>query len=340
MQTLGFAGVAKNTGKTTTALAVLHLAGQDGLRLCLTSIGYDGEERDHVTGLPKPRYALPGGCLVASAQRCLQASPAGLRILHTTDIQTILGPIQIAEVIHPGLVLIAGPNQQTQIEAVLAEFAERGGQLGLLDGALNRLMPLAAADGLLISTGAAFDEDPTRLLEHAAAFTALFRLPTLAEKRPVSLPHGSLLGAEQAAQLGQQLRSGLDWVSLPGAAAPQHCLNAARQATRPVTWCFGNPLRMMAAGDPRDWQAFINLVQNAQGGRVGVAQPIPLYALTINPFYPRYLAAAGRYEPAYLPAANLLAQAQAALPQLPILDLQLQGAEALRPWLPFLRKVK
>jgi hypothetical protein len=350
MYTLGFAGVAKNTGKTTTALAVLQLAQADGLRLALTSIGYDGEDRDNVTGLPKPRYALPSGCLVASAQRCLQASPAGLRLLHNTGIATILGPVLIAEVTQPGLVLIAGPNQQAQIEKILQQFAALGAELCLLDGALNRLTPLAAADGLLLSTGAAFDEDPARLMDHAAALTALFGLSQpatdpLAAIAPqpanqnLASPGSSLLSPQAAEQLAQQLRiSQQPRLTLTGAAAPQHCLTVQTHLRRPITWVFGNPLRMIAAGDPRSWRSFLAQVQ-ADGGTVHVLHTLPLHALTLNPFYPRYLAAAGRYEAAFLPAADLLAQARARLPaHLPVLDLHQQGTAALRPHLPFLKR--
>lgn len=338
MYTLGFAGVAKNTGKTTTALAVLQLAQADGLRLSLTSIGYDGEDRDNVTGLPKPRYALPVGCLVASAQRCLQASPAGLNLLHDTGIATILGPVLIAEVTRPGLVLLAGPNQQTQIEALLKQFAALKAELCLLDGALNRLTPLAAADGLLLSTGAAFDEDAAQLIDHAAALTSLFRLSTPPATLQTSADRGSLLSAQAAEQLVQTLPHDDSHVLLSGAAAPQHCLTVQQALRRPLHWSFANPLRMIAAGDPRTWRSFIAQVR-AAGGDVHTLHPLPLHALTLNPFYPRYLPAAGRYEAACLPADLLLQQARLSLPDdLPVLDLHQQGAAALRPYLPFLKR--
>ena len=77
----------------------------------------------------------------------------------------------------------------------------------------------------------------------------------------------------------------------------------------------------------------------AAGGDVHTLRPLPLHALTLNPFYPRYLPAAGRYEAACLPAAELLQQARLRLPdELPVLDLHQQGAAALRPHLPFLKR--
>ncbi|MBU4562316.1 hypothetical protein KKB17_02785, partial [bacterium] len=52
---LGILGTAKNTGKTTTTSALLEIANNKNLSVGITSIGYDGEDIDNITGLPKPR---------------------------------------------------------------------------------------------------------------------------------------------------------------------------------------------------------------------------------------------------------------------------------------------
>ncbi|NTU75981.1 MAG: hypothetical protein HGA86_07660, partial [Anaerolineaceae bacterium] len=91
MRIIGFAGTAKNTGKTTAALTLLELARTAGLTPALTSIGFDGESLDHVTGLPKPRYLLHPGDLLATAETCLAHSSARFEVLQETDIHTILG---------------------------------------------------------------------------------------------------------------------------------------------------------------------------------------------------------------------------------------------------------
>jgi hypothetical protein len=46
LKTVGFAGTAKNTGKTTTTLAVLEQVRTARIHTALTSIGYDGENQD------------------------------------------------------------------------------------------------------------------------------------------------------------------------------------------------------------------------------------------------------------------------------------------------------
>jgi len=52
---VGIAGTAKNTGKTTTTSAILDELYNMEIPIGLTSIGYDGEEIDNITRLPKPR---------------------------------------------------------------------------------------------------------------------------------------------------------------------------------------------------------------------------------------------------------------------------------------------
>jgi uncharacterized NAD-dependent epimerase/dehydratase family protein len=75
-KTLGIAGTAKNTGKTTTLQAVVRAIRRSGTGVYLTSIGYDGEEVDTVTGLPKPKVVVEEGDMVATALSFLRSSPA------------------------------------------------------------------------------------------------------------------------------------------------------------------------------------------------------------------------------------------------------------------------
>ncbi len=214
MKTFGFAGTAKNTGKTTTALAVLEQSRLSGNKNAITSIGYDGESLDHITGLPKPRYQLLPGELIATSRECLEASPARCKVLVETGIDTVLGAILIAEVQQAGLVLLAGPNRESDLRLVLKEFAALGAEFTIVDGALNRIVPLICADGLVLATGAAFNQDAQQIAIHAAAVERIFHLPQSAAKAPDSviliqyadgstctLPGGSLINASNVPPL-------------------------------------------------------------------------------------------------------------------------------------------
>ena len=184
MISIGFAGTAKNTGKTTAALHILGLARSAGLHCGLTSIGYDGENKDNITGLPKPRYFLHPGTILATAESCLKGGSAACRVIERTGVQTVLGPVLVAEVTGPGLVVLAGPNRQSDLRVVFQRFSGLGIDLALVDGAFNRIVPLAATDGLVLSTGAALDERIPTLAAHARFAGSPLSVPCLGRWGP------------------------------------------------------------------------------------------------------------------------------------------------------------
>ena len=84
MHIIGIVGTAKNTGKTTTLAALIREAGRRRERIGVTGIGYDGEEIDTVTGLPKPRLLLQPGTIVATSERCLRTTSAEYTVIKRT----------------------------------------------------------------------------------------------------------------------------------------------------------------------------------------------------------------------------------------------------------------
>lgn len=67
-------GMAKNTGKTFTFNQLLMEGQKRGLKLALTSIGLDGEERDSLLRHKKPPITVFPGMIVATAKQLLLAS--------------------------------------------------------------------------------------------------------------------------------------------------------------------------------------------------------------------------------------------------------------------------
>jgi hypothetical protein len=65
-------GLAKNAGKTTV---VNHLLERLDGRIGLASLGLDGEARDQLTGLAKPRIAPPAGALVLATTQLRGQTP-------------------------------------------------------------------------------------------------------------------------------------------------------------------------------------------------------------------------------------------------------------------------
>lgn len=315
MNTIGFAGTAKNTGKTTTARIVLAEARRAGLRLALTSIGYDGENRDTITGLPKPRFELQPGDWLATAEKCLKTGSAVCRVEAVLPIQTILGRVMLAQVEQAGEVLAAGPNRAADIRLLLEHLEALGVQLAMLDGALNRVAPMNAANGLVLATGAAYDEHIPAIAAHAAALAELFKLPVPDNADGFTpCPGGSLLRGMTLPALSHGLH-----LSIPGACDPALLLELLpRMAGGQIQ--FGSPLNLVASGSPLAWQA---VRRRAQEERISlcVARSLPLCLMTVNPFFPHYQPQTGAYAPDFVPAADLLQAVSQALPHLPVYNI-------------------
>ena len=190
---LGIAGTAKNTGKTTTTAAIIDELRRQAIPFYLTSIGFDGENLDNVTGLPKPKLRVEPGDVVATAAKCLAASSAGFAVLGETDVQTPLGRILIARVEKAGLAVTAGPNRSTEVRKISRILSRLGPGISLFDGALNRIAPLVETDGFILATGAARTTDIPRLAQETAYIWRLANLPAvpqaaaLAELQPATV---------------------------------------------------------------------------------------------------------------------------------------------------------
>jgi hypothetical protein len=344
MKTFGFAGTAKNTGKTTTALAVLEQSRLSGYKNAITSIGYDGESLDHITGLPKPRYELLPGELIATASECLQASPARCKVLVETGIETVLGPIIIAEVQEAGLVLLAGPNRESDLRLVLAEYAARGAQFTIVDGALNRIVPLTCTDGLILSTGAAFNQDAKQVAAHAAAVERVFRLPQADGTSPdgaitirypdgntIEFPGGSLINVSDIPSLKQALAVPCTDLSIPGACQPDLLADLMPPLPAGTNIHLGSPLKMIASGNALLWSQVLDLADQNDIS-IDVLQTLPLLLVTANPFFPQYLQKNGSYQPAFINHGWLLKELNKSVQFTPVFDILQSQKGTMKAW--------
>jgi hypothetical protein len=173
---IGVVGTAKNTGKTTTILGLLDACRSEMLEAGLVGIGYDGEELDHITGLPKPNYFLVPPITIATAEECLFSSQVPHEILVRTGITSIFGEILIARVEAPGRMILAGPNKTEGISLVLEAFEKMGTEIVLIDGSINRVIPLMEADSVIFATGASRSTDIHKLAKEIEAIYFLFCL--------------------------------------------------------------------------------------------------------------------------------------------------------------------
>lgn len=331
---LGIAGTAKNTGKTTTMTTILQELDRFDLGMGITGIGYDGEERDNVTGLPKPRINLKPGQYIATTRKCLQAGSAGYRILAETGMMTPLGHLVYAKILKEGLVVVAGPSRTSQLKRVIKDLKGLGCSLILVDGALNRLTPLIATDGLIMATGAARCPELGRLVEETAAISSVLNLPVIDEWEEEegfpSLPLRFIVDNKDLEILGGFLRKGVREISLPGLIA-KDCwgsltdLLLAHESVKQVV--FPDPLKLLVNGEPQDLCGHFQALKEA-GLKIWVQRKPGLLAITLNPFYPFYRQSSGAYSPAYVDGQLLLRKMRERL-TVPVFDLLAEGDAGL-----------
>ncbi|MDQ7795074.1 MAG: hypothetical protein RDU89_11790 [bacterium] len=327
---VGVAGTAKNTGKTTVLRVLLAEAAAAGIPVGLTSIGYDGEDLDHVTGLPKPRIAVPRGTWVATAQTALRPE---LEVAESTAVETAVGRVALARAVRPGRAVLAGPATAGGLTEVIARLHRRGARLVLVDGAFGRLAPMTAADGLIIATGAARHREPKLLAREAGAIATLFRLPRwpgdghprLRVSGPGGervLPYPALLDPAWADELAAEAAAvGAREIHLPGSVSREALGRLGSQLDGPLKLVFSHPLHLLAPGEPLAVAEALAALAG-RGFELGVERGLSLLAFTINPRYP--VRAGGAYQWRAGDGGRLLAAVRQAA-GVPVSDVVAEG---------------
>lgn len=325
MQVLGIAGTAKNTGKTTTTVAIIN-QWSNYQRMAVTSIGYDGESKDNVTGLPKPRLKLPAGALVVTAASCLEAGSARLERLEETDIGTPLGRLVICRVRKAGLVVLAGPNNQSALNYFITRLREMEIDLFLVDGALGRLAPMAATDGLVLATGASRTRDLDRLARETAALAAIFGLELVQNLPETVCQMGSMLVEKQGAECALAV-SGCQAIEFSGVVDLHPLRIFVEKISARPDLVFRDPIKLLLSQDLPGTAELLKKYK-AGGGRVMVRKTLPLKVITINPFYPDFNATNYQYAPGFLDSQELYSKIVEAV-QVPVVDVVRQGSVEL-----------
>lgn len=345
-RTFGIAGTAKNTGKTTTTIALLNYFHGRGVTLGLTSIGYDGECIDNVTGLPKPRLFLPRGVLVVTAQKCLEMSSAKISVKERLDIDTPLGKLVCGVVERAGLLVTAGPNRSKHLRVVRDWLYCHGAELNIVDGALNRIAPMVETDGLILATGAAYNPDIEQVALAAHYLDTVCNLPgpaanwahvgNLASTKTIIWNHsgeilaetdGSLFNPEQLSPLMNAAGEAAGFFC-PGVMLPP-CLKQLTQLPFPpgLTYIFSDPTKIIIGHDLVIAHDFLDKISN-RGGVVSYRRKLPLLAVTINPFYPQFRYETGDYQTAYVDREQLL-KCVSERSEVPVFDVVVHGCEKL-----------
>ena len=208
-KTVVMLGMCKNAGKTTALCRLIReLSEEGGAPAALTSIGRDGESRDLVTGTEKPPIYMYEGMLAATAKELLPLADVSREILAGTGLYTSLGEVMIFRARSDGFVQLAGPAIVGHLETLGKMLRDFGAGRLLIDGALNRRSPAAAAKGgaVILSTGASLDRSMERVVSETAFAAKLLCLPQQ-EAQGEEKEHFTLFGEDGESKAADSLNA-------------------------------------------------------------------------------------------------------------------------------------
>jgi hypothetical protein len=307
---IGIAGTAKNTGKTTTLNLLLAESARRSLVVCVTGIGYDGEEIDNITLLPKPRIHLLPGTIAATSERCLQENDRQIEIIERTGLRTPLGEILIIRVKKDCTLVIAGPNKRNDLAALIELLRKYPSSAIVVDGSLNRISPMSVVDRVIITSGGSRSADSMVIAEELQAIESIFSYPVIASvissDHPVrSIPY--LLDAQDSAELLLHTFGRGEAVSVAGLvslSALEHLAEKLQQRRYPFhTLLFHDPFVLMMNDSLVRVSSSLQTIA-AAGYTVAYHHAPVLKCFTANPFIPQFEGMT--YSPRFLDVPGLL----------------------------------
>jgi len=136
-------GSKKNAGKTTFLnYALESLRPETGV--AYLSAGVDGEKTDAVFGHPKPQITAKKGDLLITAETAMSPSEASFEILNVYPSKTTLGRLVLLRTLREGRVELIGPENNSQLSAILSDLERHKAATILVDGAVDRITQAAS----------------------------------------------------------------------------------------------------------------------------------------------------------------------------------------------------
>lgn len=187
LRTVAVLGTVKNAGKTEVLTHIIAEAAQEGIKLGITSIGRDGEEKDAVFLNPKPPIIAPKGSLVLTYLGFAKEALPQLEIREVV-IKSHLqyGTLAIVEAMEDVRLQVAGPSKKSAVGYGVKRLIGHGSDLVLVDGALDRrgAVDPEHIEGLILSTGMALAPQIEEVVEMTYHYVNLLRLPLWRDEVP------------------------------------------------------------------------------------------------------------------------------------------------------------
>lgn len=190
---LGFAGLAKNTGKTTALQSWLEAEADACAPAGVVSIGVDGERVDAVGGHAKPQVRIPEGGLAVTAERAFREEEGAWDVLALLGRRSVLGELLLLRARRRSSLVLAGIRHAADLQHALFTLQEAGARSVLVDGALQRRIVAdpAMVTGAVLCTGHVLGNTVEDVVAHTERALRAWRLPEPSALETLTI--GSLL---------------------------------------------------------------------------------------------------------------------------------------------------
>jgi len=171
-------GLAKNTGKTETLNYILQRLSNSGKTIAVTSIGLDGEQIDQIFGTKKPEITIYKNMIFNTVEKFFDKKTFDAEVLKISGLQTPLGRIVTAKANETGKIILSGAAHTEALKDIIAQNAELGADITIVDGATSRLSLASPAvtDALILATGAALSANIEQLVKKTKFVCSLIDL--------------------------------------------------------------------------------------------------------------------------------------------------------------------
>lgn len=274
---LSVVGLEKNCGKTECLNYILNRLPREGRKVCVTSIGIDGERIDQVTSTSKPEITLSEGLLFSTSEKHYRMRNLLSEVVGISEETTSLGRVITSRVIREGKVILSGPSSSASLIRWMKEVKALGSDLVIVDGALSRLSSASPAvtESMILATGAALSSNIPTLVAKTAFVVQMIGLdlmdPTISRHETVTI---SSMAAEfePTPECRRVMISGALTDRMLNRIAQEKNLGTFEVVVRDFTKLFITP---------RTYGAFVKL-----GGRLRVESRSKLVAVCVNPLSP------------------------------------------------------
>ncbi|MBC7194824.1 MAG: hypothetical protein H5U37_04130 [Caldisericia bacterium] len=178
---LSIIGLSKNCGKTTTLIKIIEKLERENLKICITSIGIDGERFDHLYFFEKPLIYLKKNFYVITSEGSLKESDIEYTILKRFNIETPKGELLLLKVEKEGHVEVSGPYIGKDLENILSQIKEYNFDLIIIDGAIDRKVSIKYSDGIILQTGLNIVDEKIDVIDETLFYKEIFSLEKVDE---------------------------------------------------------------------------------------------------------------------------------------------------------------